>query len=108
MSDSRINGNVYDVSTISLTDTLVKHEAPEFIDYLSIDTEGSEFEILNAFDFCRYKVAIIHIEHNYNAPKREAILELLTKHGYTRRYQNFSKWDDWYYRDQLISTGQLE
>ena len=90
-------GEIYKVTTISLTDMLNKHQAPSFVDYLSIDTEGSEYEILKAFDYSRYKIGIIHVEHNYDAEKRQAIYQLLTEKGYQRRYTNFSKWDDWYY-----------
>ena len=42
---TRISGPVYDVKTISLNDLLEKYDAPREIDYLSIDTEGGEFEI---------------------------------------------------------------
>ena len=42
--------NKYEVKTISLVDMLKKYNAPTKIDYLSIDTEGSEFEILNSFN----------------------------------------------------------
>ena len=41
----------YDVTTVSLGDLLDRHNAPATIDYLSIDTEGSEFAILEAYDF---------------------------------------------------------
>jgi FkbM family methyltransferase len=40
----RNTGKKYSVDTISLTDLLDKYEAPNIIDYLSIDTEGTEFE----------------------------------------------------------------
>jgi FkbM family methyltransferase len=88
-------GHSYSVNTISLNDLLDKYSAPDEIDYLSIDTEGSEFEILSNLDFGRYQFKIITCEHNFT-PIREKILELLTQHGYVRKYSGFSKWDDWY------------
>lgn len=93
----KANNNVYSVDSISLTDMLEKHGAPSKIDYLSIDTEGSEFEILNAFDFERYDIKIITCEHNYT-PMRDKIFELLSSHGYIRKYEEFSQFDDWYVR----------
>jgi len=88
-------GNKYEVNTISLFDLLEKHDAPKEIDYLSIDTEGSEYEILSAFDFDAYKIKVITCEHNYT-PMREKIFELLSSKGYTRKYTEFSYFDDWY------------
>lgn len=41
----------YSVSSITLRDLLRRHNAPREIEYLSLDTEGSEYDILNAFDF---------------------------------------------------------
>jgi hypothetical protein len=83
------------VSTISLNDLLSKHNAPKHIDYLSIDTEGSEFEILNSFDFSSHSFGVVTVEHNFT-PVRQKIFELLSGHGYTRQFENLSKFDDWY------------
>jgi len=94
-SKKRKSGNRYQVQTISLNDLLEKYNAPTNIDYLSIDTEGSEFEILNAIDFNRYSFRVITCEHNYS-PQREQIYELLVKNGYKRKFENISGWDDWY------------
>jgi FkbM family methyltransferase len=88
-------GKKYYVNTISLTDLLDKYSAPAHIDYLSIDTEGSEFDILKSFDFDRYSFGVITCEHNYTAT-REKIYKLLVSKGYTRKYENISRWDDWY------------
>ncbi len=93
----RERGKTYDVNTISLADLLAKHGAPQQIDYLSIDTEGSEFEILQHFDFDKYAFQVITCEHNFT-PMREKLHELLTGHGYVRRYEDLSKFDDWYVR----------
>lgn len=96
-SKSRSNGSCYQVETISLLDLLMLNNAPENIDYLSIDTEGSEFEILMAFDFDKYDIKIITCEHNYT-DDRDKIYKLLSGHGYTRLFEGLSKWDDWYVR----------
>jgi len=87
--------NKYEVETISLEDMLEKHNAPKEIDYLSIDTEGSEFEILNSFNFDKYKIKVITCEHNFT-PIRQQIYSFLSKKGYERKYSDFSMFDDWY------------
>lgn len=94
---ARENSVSYKVDTLSLLDLLKKFNAPHQIDYLSIDTEGSEFEILNAFDFNEYEISIISCEHNYT-DDRDKINNLLTSKGYERRFEGFSKWDDWYFK----------
>ena len=94
-SETRKNGKTYDVETIALNDLLSKYDAPKIIDYLSIDTEGSEFEILNGFDFSKHSFRVITCEHNFT-PMRKKIFDLLTKNGYERCYEEFSQFDDWY------------
>ncbi len=94
-SNSRKRGSKYEVSTISLVDLLEKYNAPQDIDYISIDTEGSEFEILNSFDFNRYNVKIITCEHNYGE-NRDKIYNLLASKGFERKYESVSLMDDWY------------
>jgi len=93
--NARSAGKKYEVETISLNDLLIKHQAPKYIDYLSIDTEGSEYEILKAFNFDEFSIGIITVEHNHS-PQRELIFALLTSHGYKRKYENISAFDDWY------------
>jgi FkbM family methyltransferase len=87
----------YDVQTISLADMLAKHTAPSTIDYLSIDTEGSELEILSAFDFSRYDIRVVSCEHNFTAD-REKLQSLFQAHGFRREYPELSRFDDWYLR----------
>jgi FkbM family methyltransferase len=93
--NSRKNGNRYEVKTISLNDLLETHKAPRNIDYLSIDTEGSEFEILNSFNFGDYDIKVITCEHNYGE-NRDKIYSLLVSKGYVRKYESVSLFDDWY------------
>ena len=90
------------VQTVTLNDLLREHEAPAHIDYLSIDTEGSELDILQAFDFGRHRIDLISVEHDYNDVKREALRVLLQGHGYVQRFPRFSAWDDWYIRRDFL------
>jgi FkbM family methyltransferase len=88
----------YDVTTISLLDLLAKYDAPKVIDYISLDTEGSELAILEAFDFTRYRFRCITCEHN-STPDQQKIYDLLTRNGYRRVLEKLSLMDDWYVSD---------
>ena len=96
----RKNGELYSVETLSLNDFLFKYNAPNVIDYLSIDTEGSEYEILKNFNFDKYKFNVITVEHNYSK-NREKIFSLLTKNGYCRKFEELSQFDDWYVNSSI-------
>lgn len=92
---ARKSGNRFSVHTISLTDLLSKYNAPREIDFLSIDTEGSEYDILSCFDWSKYRFKVITVEHNYT-PQREKIFSLLTSNGYVKKLEKLSRFDDWY------------
>ncbi len=95
---TRTTNEQYDVETISLVDLLRAHNAPRQIDYLSVDTEGSEYLILSHFDFDAFDIKVITVEHNYVESDRAQIHLLLTSKGYVRAFETFSQWDDWYVR----------
>ena len=87
----------YTVNTVSLNDLLERYSAPHEIDYLSIDTEGTELEILETFDFSKHSFSVITVEHNFSAD-RNGQYDLLSKNGYKRILENISLIDDWYVR----------
>lgn len=101
-SSTRQFGKIYSVETVSLIDLLRAHNAPAQIDYLSIDTEGSEFNILNGFDFDAYDIRIISVEHNHKTLDRDNIALLLTRAGFTRVLDAYSHFDDWYVKSDLL------
>jgi FkbM family methyltransferase len=102
----RISGNRYNVETISLIDLLDKYKAPVDIDYLSIDTEGSEFQILESFNFDKYKFKFISCEHNYTE-NRELIRSLIESKGYVRVLEDMSLFDDWFVDRSLAKSKGL-
>jgi FkbM family methyltransferase len=93
-------GEEYVVRTISLMDLLEKYDAPRRVDFLSMDTEGSELDILMSLDFERYSFALICVEHNFS-DSRVPVNELLVSKGYRRVLEKYSQFDDWYVDSQL-------
>lgn len=91
----RKRGRVYKVPTISLNDLLMRHSVSNKVDYISIDTEGSELDILNQLDFDRWAFSVLTVEHNFRSD-REALHQLLSSRGYVRAPVKLSKQDDWY------------
>ena len=92
------NGKKIIVETVNLNELLDMHNFPSFIDYLSIDTEGSEYEILNSINFNKYSFGIIHVEHNFVEPRRTQIRNLLLEKDYS--YGGANQWDDIYVKNK--------
>ena len=102
---------VRDVETVSLNDLLKQYNAPNKIDYISIDTEGSEFEIISNFDFNKYNVEIFTIEHN-GANFRDDIVTLLNYRGYFRMPNEYQggfvpSYEDWFIKNNNIILKKL-
>ena len=73
------------------------------VDFLSIDTDGTEYEIVKNFDFKKFKVKILVIEHNYQ-PFREPIADLLKKNNYINLFREISGHDDWYVLKEIFDN----
>lgn len=58
-----------EVQTITLVDLLDKYNAPEVVDFVSIDTEGYELRILEKYfeENTKYRINLISIEHSNEA-----------------------------------------
>jgi len=92
----RQNFVAHHVETITLEDLLLEVKAPTKIDFLSIDTEGSELAILRAFNFKKFDIQLICVEHNDTM--RDELYTLLSANDYTRKWPELSGHDDWYVR----------
>lgn len=84
------------VSTITLDDLINKHfdHNKVEIDYVSIDTEGHELEILKEFPFGKWSIGYFIIEHNYKSEK--SIDSIMSHAGYIRFLGKWSKIDAYY------------
>lgn len=98
----------YSVESVTMDQALADAKAPKRIDFFSLDTEGSEYEVLQGLDLNRWDVAIFVIEHNFDADKRHKIADLLTPHGYELRFGNVLMFDDWYVRPDLLPSVKAD
>lgn len=96
--DVRRNGknSVYEVESVTLNDLLKDYNAPYVIDYMSIDTEGSEPVILDAFDFKKHIIRFMTVEHNHNEKNKQQVRDRLLSNGYLLVYEDKSGIDDYF------------
>lgn len=95
LTSSRNPSSKYRVNTISLEDLLKQSQSPKHIDYMSIDTEGSELKILKSFPFDKYTFGVLTVEHNHSRNESE-IDAFLSLQGYERVHKEVSQFDGWY------------
>ena len=81
-------------TTVTLGDILERAKAPQFINFMSMDIEGGEFEALKGFPFDKYKIGALAVEHGFREPKRSDIKAFMESHGYKRLYSRVQ--DDFY------------
>ena len=113
VTDGRQIGTV--MLGVTLERVLDDLHAPRVIDYLSMDIEGHEFEVLRVFPFDRYKFLTMTVEHNsysVGSAHRDRLRELLTGHGYILDRADVltpdgKPYEDWYVRPECDSTAPI-
>jgi FkbM family methyltransferase len=103
-----------DKLTTTLGSILDRCHAPYVIDYLSLDVEGQEYNILSTFPFDKYQFRCITVEHNaphVGPTQQKLIREILEKNGYqyVKGNDDVEKWghgpiDDFYVYPSLLSS----
>jgi len=84
------------IPSITPRDLIAEYNIPSQIDYLSLDVEGAEYDILRAFPFETVNVDMISVEHNFERNKREKIRRHLESKGFQIVTNIDTKWDDWF------------
>jgi FkbM family methyltransferase len=95
---------VIEVPARTLDDILVEACAPVQFEFLSIDVEGHELEVLSGFDLARWRPRLILIEDHVGSLKRHKFMK---NSGYRliRRCEN----NGWYVpRDAVVTVGLQE
>jgi FkbM family methyltransferase len=82
MSESHKNfagaGEIIKVKTMTFDEIMKKYTNIKHIDFISIDVEGHEMEILKTINFKKYSFSLLTIEKN----EPEKIIEYMNKNGY--------------------------
>ncbi len=91
-------GYLVKVPTISLNDVFIKHFNGEKIDYMSVDTEGSELLILSKFNFEKYGPKVVTVEHNFTSAQKN-LDNLFKENNYKRFFPQQTQFDSWYIRN---------
>ena len=89
------SGKLVKVETISLNDVIHKFFNSVAPSYVSIDTEGSEYDILKFFNFKKFRPIVFTIEHNFTEIENK-IDSLMFKNDYVRVFKEFTAFDAWY------------
>ena len=92
---------INEVKTKSLVSILKNYNAPKIIDYLSLDVEGAEFDVLKNFNFTDYKFLSMTIER----PSKE-LNDLLFRNNYV--FVKNYKVDTFYVHKDLIKKINIK
>ena len=90
------------VKTISLNDAIEKQFNTKSPSYISIDTEGSEYEILKNFNFKKYRPLVFTIEHNFTELQLK-IDEIMSLNDYIRVFKSLTAFDAWYVEKNVFN-----
>lgn len=86
----------YEVETVTLNEIFREAGMPSHIDFMSLDTEGSELDILAGLDLDHYVFSALAIEHNFNQEKLNSLRQLLLPRGYRQVFENITSFDAWF------------
>ena len=97
------NGKIISVETISLNDVIKNYFNNICPSYISIDTEGSEYEILKSFDLDNFRPKLFTIEHNFTENESK-IDEYLGNNNYVRIFKKLTAFDAWYIPSEILKA----
>ena len=101
-AETRRNALIIRVDTLNPNEPLNRFNAPPYIHYMSLDTEGCGFEILEAIQLDEFKIATMTIEHNHEPTKRDKIRIFLANRGYPCAA---NKNDDFFFHGSTSNTS---
>ena len=95
------NGKLITIETISLNDVMKEYFNNICPSYISIDTEGSKYEILKSFNLEIYRPKLFTIEHNFTKNESK-IDDFLISKNYVRIFRKLTAFDAWYIPSEIL------
>lgn len=83
--ESDNNMEYVEVDTITFEELMSNYKDINHIDFMSLDIEGGELDVLKSIDFDKYSFGLITVEYNDNY---DEILELMNSKGYKKLMDN--------------------
>jgi FkbM family methyltransferase len=91
----KIFKKVHKVKAFTLQEVIDQNLSSNEIDFLSIDIEGNDIDILKSLDLSRNKIKAISVEHNFRKGS-DNIINYMSKNRYDLVFSQFSKNDYWF------------
>ena len=83
--ESDNNMEYTEVNTITFEEIMSNYKDINHIDFMSLDIEGGELDVLKSIDFDKYSFGLITVEYNHNYNE---IMELMYSKGYKKLMDN--------------------
>ena len=89
-----------EVQSATFGEIMANYPDIKHIDFMSLDIEGGEFEVLKGIDFDKYTFSLMAIEHNGVESAIKNITALLESKGYKILF--FNRWDFFFVPDDRL------
>jgi FkbM family methyltransferase len=93
-----------EVETISPTELMNAFQVPRAIDYLSVDVEGPEYNVLLGVDFELRAIRLLTVEHAHDVSRQNGVRRWLGRWGY-RWVEGNECNDDFFWQPALVPAG---
>lgn len=90
--------------TLNPTELLKRYSSPDRIEFLSLDIEGGEFEVMTSLDLDAYHFSLLAIEHSGDVKRQNKMRALLLPKGFRVLQRHH---DDWFYHPAHLKQIQL-
>jgi FkbM family methyltransferase len=97
------DGATRKLKTTTLQQILDDHNAPRMVDYLSIDANGTDYQVLLGLDLTTRVFRTITVEHNRQLRRRQQIISYLERSGYS--YEGDRAFDAFFVHGALKGCG---